>query len=279
MKRNNTAIFLSMALIATMGASCGTSEDAVDDADVDLEDAAFMAALAADEGETLDDVPDGDPLDAADEVLDDGDSLAPETLWDCSLEAFKHRVRDAYDTDGDGRLSDEERGALREDMGGGTRARRLHRWARHHRLRRLRWIYDADDSRSLSPEERQELREDLEMRCLNRQAWLLAQFDADDSGTLDETELQAAHEALRERARARHQEIIDAVDTDDDGRLSAGERMAARERMRQRVQERREALVADFDEDGDGTLSADERALLREALKARVRGEHLGSDA
>ncbi len=202
MRSNPNARFLTVVLGITTGFACGRAGDTPsEDVDVVLEDAAFIAALAEGEGEALEDVPDGDATDIADELLDDHDAEAPDVLWDCSLGAVKRRVRAAYDSDGDGRLNDEERVALRQDMGEGPQARRVRRWARHHRLGRLMWIYDADESRSLSDEEREELRQDLEMRCLHRQARLLQEFD-DGDGTLDETELQTAHDALR-RTRPR----------------------------------------------------------------------------
>jgi len=244
------------------------------DSDLLVENSIFVAALEID-GETLDDVPEGVIADGAEESVDSEDGAASEPARDCSLGAIRRRVVATYDADENGRLDETERGEFVDDFG--PRPLRRRHFARHHMMQRLRWIYDADNSRSLDDAERAEMRNDLEMRCANRQAWLLEQYDADNSGDLSNEEWQAARDALVARRQAHRENVLDRFDTDDSGDLSEAERAAAREAMKQRMQERREGLRDTFDTDDSGDLDDAERDAAREALKSRVRGEHFGA--
>ncbi len=250
--------------------ACGEDTDSL------LDNAAAISALSQGEGEALEEAPAGD-IDAgaaedADESMEEEGVLAQ----DCSFAAMRAQVRDTYDADGDGELSDEERAKLQEDFGQSPR-RRL-RWARHHRFNRVKWIYDADGSGDLDDDERAQLRADLNARCENRMAYLLENFDADDNGELDEAEWTAVREELRARVQARRQQALDEFDSNHNGTLEQGERANMLLQQRERVEERRAACKAQFDTDGDGVLDADEKDAAREFLRARVRGEHFGTE-
>lgn len=83
-----------------------------------------------------------------------------------------------YDKDGDGKLSDDERKAMQEDM---KAKREAHEKA-------LLEKYDADKDGKLSDEERKTAREEEQKR-------ILATYDKDKDGKLSEEERKAAIEA------------------------------------------------------------------------------------
>jgi Ca2+-binding EF-hand superfamily protein len=269
-----TPIMLACAVLLGLTA-CG--EDSQLGVPVDesalIEDAAFSAALNDGDGEDLVlasfDVP--MELAAEEDVESDLDTDA-DYAPDCSLDGLKARIREHYDQDRDGRLSRREFSALRAQFA--ERPSRRHRFARHHRITRLRWIYDADDSRDLDEAELDEMRADLELRCFNREVYLIETYDENGDGELDEDEWALAVDDLRARRADRRAAILDEFDTDGNGELDRDERRAAFAARHERIVERRTAIVEEFDEDGDGELDVEEKAALRDALKARVRGEH-----
>jgi Ca2+-binding EF-hand superfamily protein len=254
-------------------AACG--DDSIDTL---LDDAASSAALSQGEGEALEGVPGDNVADGAVEETA-GEELMENSLLanDCSFEAMRQNVIDSYDENGDGKLDETERAALREELGDQPRRRRV-RWARHHRLARLRWIYDVDGSGDLDEAERAERRADLEARCEARLAYLLENFDADGDGELNEEEWAAVHQALVERVRERRQSVFAEFDGNGDGELDRAELMAFHGYLRSRFQERRRAVLAEYDENGDGVLDETEKEALREYLRARIRGEYFGSE-
>jgi Ca2+-binding EF-hand superfamily protein len=269
-----TPIMLACAVLLGLTA-CG--EDSQLGVPVDesalIEDAAFSAALNDGDGEDLVlasfDVP--MELAAEEDVESDLDTDA-DYAPDCSLDGLKARIREHYDQDRDGRLSRREFSALRAQFA--ERPSRRHRFARHHRITRLRWIYDADDSRDLDEAELDEMRADLELRCFNREVYLIETYDENGDGELDEDEWALAVDDLRARRVDRRAAILDEFDTDGNGELDRDERRAAFAARHERIVERRTAIVEEFDENGDGELDVEEKAALRDALKACVRGEH-----
>lgn len=161
-----------------------------------------------------------------------------------------------FDKDGDGKLNEQERAALREQM---SKARRGKAGGNNNDARRI-------------PEQALKL------------------FDKDGDGKLNEEERAAAMKAREERlkkngnngqARPSMKEILAKFDKDGDGKLSESER-AEIAKFRQRGGADRPAaakekpgrvnkkeLIKKFDADGDGELSDEERAAAREAFQNR----------
>jgi Ca2+-binding EF-hand superfamily protein len=192
----------------------------------------------------------------------------------CDFPRLRQRVREQYDADGDGTLSEAERTAAREDLQGRAqnhpRLARMIRRLRNAPFDRLVWAFDEDEDGSLSPEERSALVDAMQARCALRRSRILARFDADGDGTLSQAELVAARAARRERLQERHQRVLDRYDANDDGILDRAERNALKADVRARWLQRKAEVIAEFDANGDGVLDATERAALREAIQRRI---------
>jgi len=153
-----------------------------------------------------------------------------------------------YDTDGDGRLSADERRAM-------FRARMEQRQAA------ALAKFDKNDDGKLDEAERQALRED------QRNRFMLRMFDKDGDGEFDEKETAAMEQAIAKwREQRAEWEVARAAlvkkhDADGDGRLTGEERRAA-------WQDAREQWAAKaFDADGDGELSEQEAASMKQAAQ------------
>jgi hypothetical protein len=116
-------------------------------------------------------------------------------------------ILDAYDEDGDGRLSGTELDDFREATG--------ERHGKRQRKRMGAGGFDADGDGMISDDERR----------AGRKGRRLQRWDADGDGELSDDERAAAQE---HRAR-NHQANLDNYDADGDGRLSKSERQTARE--------------------------------------------------
>lgn len=247
-------------------AACG--EEGVS---VDAEDTAGAAQALIDGGDTLEGA--GEGAEGADDeaALEEADPAAS-----CEPGALRARVLARYDEDGDGRLSDEERQAIRDDVEGRPVLERTlarHRALRRAVLHRLRFVYDANDDGHLDDSERLTLRDDLIARCEVRRAQILERYDLDGSGDLDEAERTELREDVRARILERRREILERFDANGDGALDLEERVALRQAVRDREAELRAALKERFDVNADGVLDDEERAALREHLRQRIRLE------
>jgi Ca2+-binding EF-hand superfamily protein len=162
-----------------------------------------------------------------------------------------------YDTDGDGRLSREERRKAFEDV-------------RRRREQQQLETYDTDGDGQLSEAERQAQRDDRRKRFRERiRRMLTRKHDANKDGVLDETEsanMQAEMERMEQRiqrareARARRQrERVERFDADGDGELSDQERQTMRETIRAEARKAWETFSSRADADGDGKTSRRER--------------------
>ncbi len=278
MRNLSILLLLPLGLALSIGGTgCTEASNAAGPSADLIDDAAAMAALADGDGEDLSTAMAAMSMDDA--VMEDVDvELLEEDdmARACRFIDFRRRVIAEYDTDEDGELDRDERYALRDDLA--APPFRLRKHGRHYRLKRLKWIYDADDSGALDPAERDELRGDLELRCMNREAWLIERYDENGDGELDDDEFGDAVDALVERRQTRRAAFVDQYDENEDGRVDYFERVQARIDRLERILDRHDAAIDEYDVDGDGTLSTDERAPLREKLKARVRGEHFGDD-
>lgn len=191
-----------------------------------------------------------------------------------------HRLLlEKYDTDGDGKLSDDERKAVQED------AKKLHDAKKAEILAK----FDKDGDGKLSDDERKAMRED----------W-----------SKNHPEItEKMKEKRQQQLRQHREEMIKKFDTDGDGKLSDDERNAMRESMKKdhpnghkgqgpkgkrgQRSERPDGgprgesphkgagqpipgagilieslVVAKYDKDGDGKLSEEETAVLIEDAKA-----------
>jgi Ca2+-binding EF-hand superfamily protein len=148
--------------------------------------------------------------------------------------APRARGFDQYDTDGDGRLSDEERTAARD---------------KRHKQRLEE--FDADGDGEISQAEKSAAHKTRTRRYLEN-------FDEDGDGNLSEAEMRAARGTRREHR-------IEKFDTDADGKLSEEERRAAQEKH----SNRKTRGLERFDADGDGKLTGEEKEREEAARKER----------
>jgi Ca2+-binding EF-hand superfamily protein len=119
--------------------------------------------------------------------LDPDEKAALERDREARREEFIKR----FDTDGDGKLSEAEKEAAREqypDMGRGGHGR--HGREMHQRMLEK---YDANKNGQLDPEEREVARRDREAR----RAEIMKRFDTDGDGKLSESEREAMREEMR----------------------------------------------------------------------------------
>ena len=142
-------------------------------------------------------------------------------------------IKMAYDVDGDGELSEDEKLLLKDDLTEGCEAK----------VARILEAYDIDGDGALSEEEKdvaaaakeEKKAERKENRDAHRAA-LLDQYDADEDGELNEEERAAAKDAHKEAAQARIDGFIETFDTDEDGELSDDEFAVFTDFVRERVQ-------------------------------------------
>ena len=178
----------------------------------------------------------------------DGDGKLSDEEKEKIEEIQKAEMLEKFDQDGDGTLSVEERQAARQGM--------LERNAppMGERFAEMLAKFDADGDGKLSDEERENINE-------IREAEMLEGFDQDGDGTLSVEERQAARQGMLERNAPpmgeRFAEMLQKFDADGDGKLSDEER--------ENINEIREAeMLEKFDKDGDGTLSVEERQAARQ---------------
>ena len=125
---------------------------------------------------------------------------------------MRHRFLKRFDTDGDHKLSDEERAAAKEAVKGRMEkpcAKMLEK-------------FDTNKDGKLDEAERAAAKEAVKERREKPRAKMLEKFDANKDGKLDEAERSAAKEAF-----------VKKYDTNGDGKLDDAERAAAREKIRQ----------------------------------------------
>jgi Ca2+-binding EF-hand superfamily protein len=114
-----------------------------------------------------------------------------------------------FDKDGDGKLNEEERAAVREEM--------------KRRKDALLKKFDADGDGKLSDAEREKIRKQLPGKGRKLPPQILAKFDKDGDGELDDEERAVAKKAWE----ARKEEALEKFDADVDGKLNPEERRAA----------------------------------------------------
>lgn len=135
------------------------------------------------------------------------------------------RVRWAFDENGDGTLSTEERAALVDALE--ARCQRLYQQA----LER----FDANGDGQLDETERQAARDAARAAHEARRQELLTRYDANGNGVLDFTERQQFRADRRAAMEARRQEVLARFDTNGDGRLSPEEALPLRREIQARI--------------------------------------------
>jgi Ca2+-binding EF-hand superfamily protein len=114
-----------------------------------------------------------------------------------------------FDKDGDGKLSDDERKAMREEMAAAREKAMLEQ-------------LDTDKDGKVSDEERKAGEAKRKAAFEARQKEMLEKYDADKDGKLSQEEMKTAGEARRK-------EMMEKYDTDKDGKLSPEEMKAMRD--------------------------------------------------
>ena len=118
-----------------------------------------------------------------------------------------------FDSDKDGKLSEEERKNLRNEMSG----------ARTGVPPLLAKKFDKDGDGKLSEEERAEFRKDLASKGRRLPPHLMQRFDTNGDGELSDEERSGARQAWEDRK----QEMLKKFDADGDGTLNVEERREA----------------------------------------------------
>jgi len=174
------------------------------------------------------------------------------------------RVLEKFDTDGDGKLSPEERQAALEAAPPEVRQR-----IEEHRQKMLE-KFDADGDGQLNDAERAAAREALKQRIAEEKQKFLEKWDKDGDGVLSDAEKAAAKEAfegrIRQQFQERRQEFIKKWDTDGDGKLNDEERAAAREAIRERIKDH-------LDRNDDGKVGPIEQRMGVRQWQRRHDGE------
>lgn len=184
---------------------------------------------------------------------DIGSSPMSPDQWADRYEQMRERRQafmDRFDLDGDGRLSEDEIRAMREQM----RERQSEMM-----IQRMTDRFDLDGDGVLNDEERELAEAELEARRLEREARLLERFDADGDGVLSDEERDAAREAFRPRdgrgpgrGGPEWTRMIERYDVDGDGMLDLDESYHAYLDHFE-TREKRE-FVSRYDANGSGTV-------------------------
>ena len=181
-----------------------------------------------------------------------------------------HAFSSAFDTDGDGVISAEERKAAREQLWegvvkkpktkegdgrggrngiGGKKGNPKDRW------QRLIEQFDQDGDGKLSDSERQKAREWMAKRGLeaDKMKKLVAmKFDSNGDGKITAEEWREIQAKVKAHEKLAREELVRKYDLDGDGKLSGKEKLLAHESEKR-------AMLEKYDLDNDGELSLEER--------------------
>jgi Ca2+-binding EF-hand superfamily protein len=135
------------------------------------------------------------------------------------------RIRERFDSDGDGKLCEGERVKARETIrarGGEIHGKLLEK-------------FDTDGDGKLSDEERDKAREEFKARLEEIRDKLIEKFDADGDGKLSDGERDRAREERKARFGELRTEIKGKSDSDGDGKLNGEERIKARNMFKDKM--------------------------------------------
>jgi len=196
----------------------------------------------------------------------DGDGRLSEDERKAMGEAFRKRSIGKYDKDGDGKLSEEERNAMRKDRGGIWMAA-TERWRLQH--------FDLDGDGKLSEAEEAEQREfQGQFRAMGKS--LDVQFnDLDGDGEVSTEERRKIGREWRKSAVQMMVLAATYMDRDGDGQVSDEERAGFGKRVQTGMIKWMEDFGKEFDADTNGRLDKRERGAflsgLRKNIEARVK--------
>jgi len=235
----------------------------------------------------------------------EGDAKAAALAQAGNADEYRQRwkkMRAEYDADGDGKLNDEERQAMRQAMRERWRKRALEE-------------YDKNGDGELSEEERQAMRRDRGDRAGERMKELAVKhFDTDSDGEIGEAEREAIDrfgkrwETMGKRLESKYLdyngdgEVSDSerkasrqhwmvagatlmskakdwLDTNGDGELSPDEHRAFRQRMQDKSFEWFDEFGMRFDDDDDGRLDEKERGAMIDGFEDEIDRRVKAADA
>lgn len=199
-----------------------------------------------------------------------GDSPMKAEDWSVRFEEFSKRRKgfmERFDADGDGKISDSERGAMRQAMREGREQRMLER-------------FDEDGDGVLNDEERLNAEAELEARRMERQIRMVERFDTDGDGVLSDAENQAARERFSrgrgDQAQGGWQQTIEKYDADGDGELNLDESYKAYlDRFDQRT---RREFVRRYDGNNDGAIDAADFDTFLESYQNKDESSDINGD-
>jgi Ca2+-binding EF-hand superfamily protein len=122
----------------------------------------------------------------------------------------RERMLKEFDTDGDGKLSEQERANAKETV----------KTLMEKRKQAMLDKVDKDGDGQVSEEEKAAAKDALKAKAEARRKAMLEKYDADGDGTLDEAERKTMLETERKA-------LVEKFDKDGDGKLSPEERKAA----------------------------------------------------
>lgn len=267
---------LTFAALSALTAGCGRTQ--MSDEEVLTGEAAAALTVSEEASDVGADgialAPEGELDGAAAEAADEPVDNVPQGVGNvCNFGERRKQVLADYDADGDGKLNEVERKALRDDLGKvGERPKfaRLGWRFRHYGFRVVRWAFDENGDRELSAEERAAMVDALEARCERIKTRLLNKFDTDKDGKLSESERQAIRDDVRAALRKKFQDLLAKYDANHSGVLEPRERLQIREDILKQLRARRAELVAKYDTNQDGKLSVEEALALRQAIQKRI---------
>jgi Ca2+-binding EF-hand superfamily protein len=276
-----SVLALAFGTAAFAGCAATSTTPAADDSEATLQSAEALSSESTATDPVEDAVTTDDDADAAAaEASEQDDAPAPLDIGCGFRMTLRERILKHFDKDGDGKLDQGEREALKDAIGPHPKLKlelvAIGVKARQHVLKRIEWAYDVDNSGDLDATERAALAAAVKVRCEERKERALAKFDANGDGKLDDGELR---DALKDRLLARIakvKEILGKFDANGDGKLDDGERAAAKAALRAHYLAKREEVKAKFDTNGDGKLDDGEIAALKAAIRARFESEAPG---
>jgi Ca2+-binding EF-hand superfamily protein len=177
------------------------------------------------------------------------------------------RAIERYDLDGDGKLSPQERAAMRRDTRGRDPMQQLFSGIR---LKQ----FDEDGDGVLSEQEQAAAKAFEKGLQQIGESWRVRIMDADGDGEVSKEEQQSFQQGMMVVGLAMMTKFQKAADVDGDGQVTAEERQVFGERLRDGAAAYMENLLARYDTSGTGRLTEEDReALLHgidENFKAKV---------